>query len=80
MCCGAAVYVFVSFRLFVLTNTLKEVVVPNKVGKEMTRNFITLAVSAFVLFFAGSLIIYVSGLKDLSSSMIVASNQSHFDP
>lgn len=75
-----AVYVFVSFRLFVLTNALKEVVVPNKVGKEMTRNFVTLAVSAVLLFMAGSLVIRVSGFKDWSPALDIASTEPHFDP
>lgn len=76
----AAVYVFISYRLFILTNTLKDVVVPNKVGREMTRNFVTLAVTTAVLFVAGAIVIRASGLHDITSSYALAANHQHFDP
>ena len=75
-----AVYVFVSYRLFILTGTLKEVVVPNKTGKEMVRNYITLAVSALLLFLAGYVLVGMAGLRDFSSPTVAVSAQPHFDP
>lgn len=75
-----AVYVYVSYRLFVLTNTLKEVVIPNKTGKEMTRNFVTVAVSAILLLVAGAVVIRTSGLQDLASPTTPVLAQPHFDP
>ena len=70
---------FVSYRLFILTGTLKDVVVPNKTGKEMVRNFVTLATFVAVLFLAGRLVIAITGLTDLPKSYVGAVTQ-HFDP
>lgn len=73
---------FVSYRLFLLTNTLKDVVVPNKAGKEMARNFITMGVCVIILYFSGSLIIRASGLRDLPSPQYqgVGKTAGQFDP
>jgi len=76
---SAAVYVFVSYRLFILTGTLKDVVVPNKTGKEMARNFVTMAAFVAALFLAGKVIIAITGLTDLPNSNVAAVTQ-HFDP
>ena len=73
-------YVFVSYRLFILTGTLKEVVVPNKTGKEMLRNYVTLAVSAALLFLAGYVLVGMTGLRDLSSPTVAVMTRPHFDP
>jgi hypothetical protein len=75
----AAVYVFVSYRLFILTGTLKDVVVPNKTGKEMVRNFVTMATFVATLFIVGRVLIAITGLTNLPNSNVAAVTQ-HFDP
>lgn len=75
-----AVYIFVSYRLFILTGTLKEVVVPNKTGREMARNYIMLAATALALFMAGQVLVSVTGLKNFASPSIAVVTQPHFDP
>ncbi len=77
---GCAVYIFVSYRLFILTGTLKEVVVPNKTGKEMARNYVMLAATALALFMAGQVLVSLTGLKDLTSPSLPVMTQPHFDP
>lgn len=73
-------YVFVSYRLFILTGILKEVVVPNKTGREMLRNYLTLAVATLVLFLCGFLVVGMTGLKDFSSPTVAVAAKQHFDP
>ena len=75
-----AVYVFVSYRLFILTGTLKEVVVPNKTGREMARNYVMLAATALALWMAGQVLVSLTGLKDFASPSIAVVTQPHFDP
>lgn len=58
----AAVYVFVSYRLFMLTGTLKNAVVPAKAGRELARNSALIAVSGGVLWLAAMFIIHAGGL------------------
>ena len=55
---------------------------PNKAGKEMARNFITMGVCVIILYLSGSLIIRVSGLKDLPSPQYqgVGKTAGQFDP
>ena len=75
-----AVYVFVSYRLFILTGTLKEVVVPNQTGREMARNYVMLAATALALLMAGQVLVSVTGLKEFDSHRIAVVTQPHFDP
>ena len=60
-----AVYVFVSYRLFILTNALKDVVVPSKAGREMARNFVTGGVSCLALYILGGMVTRFSGVNDV---------------
>ena len=54
----AAVYVFVSHRLFILTNDLKSVVIPSaKVSKMLWRNFGMLAFASILLYAAAYVIL-----------------------
>lgn len=62
-CC--AVYVFVSHRLFILTNDLKSVVIPSaKVSKLLWRNFGMLAVATTMLYAASFLIMRILGINE----------------
>lgn len=62
--CVNAVYVFVSHRLFLLTNDLKSVVIPSaKVSKLLWRNFGMLAVSAAVLYSASLVMLRMLGIE-----------------
>ena len=62
-CC--AVYVFVSHRLFIVTNDLKSVVIPSaKVSKLLWRNFGMMAVAVVVLYVAAYLILRVLGINE----------------
>ena len=55
-----AVYVFVSHRLFILTNDLKSIVIPSaKVSKLLWRNFAMLAVATLLLYAAAFVILKV---------------------
>ncbi len=58
----AAVYVYVSHRLFHLTSTLKTAVVPNKAGRELMRNVVLVLVSGAVLWVLALLLIGITGL------------------
>lgn len=61
-CC--AVYVFVSHRLFIVTNDLKSVVIPSaKVSKLLWRNFGMMAVAVAVLYVAAYLILRILGIN-----------------
>lgn len=61
-CC--AVYVFVSHRLFIVTNDLKSVVIPSaKVSRLLWRNFGMMAVAVVVLYVAAYLILRVLGIN-----------------
>ena len=63
-------YVFVSHRLFLLTNDLKSVVIPSaKVSKLLWRNFGMLAVSAGLLYTASLVLMRVLGM---SNKIVVA--------
>lgn len=77
---NAAVYIFVSYRLFLLTGILKGAVVPNKTGKEMLRNYITFAVAAAAFLLAGKVLIGITGWKNLTLSSTSVTTQPHFDP
>ena len=61
--CMRAVYVFVSYRLFQLTGTLKTAVVPAKAGRELLRNCALIALTGAVLWLASVFLIRVGGLK-----------------
>ena len=62
--CCCAVYVFVSHRLFIVTNDLKSVVIPSaKVSKLLWRNFGMMAVAVVVLYVAAYLILRVLGIN-----------------
>ena len=56
-----AVYVFVSYRLFQLTGTLKNAVVPAKAGRELARNVTLVAVAGGALWLASALLIRLGG-------------------
>ncbi|KAK9809132.1 hypothetical protein WJX72_009885 [[Myrmecia] bisecta] len=58
-----AVYVFVSYRLFILTNTLKSVVVPSKTGPLMWRNFCLVVGGCGILYCSAWLILSGTGLR-----------------
>ena len=63
-------YVFVSHRLFLLTNDLKSVVIPSaKVSKLLWRNFGMLAVSAALLYTASLVLMRILGM---SNKVVVA--------
>jgi len=58
------VYVFVSHRLFLLTNDLKSVVIPSaKVSKLLWQNFAMLAVCSVGLYAAAFVMLRVLGLN-----------------
>ena len=60
----AAVYVFVSHRLFILTNDLKSVVIPSaKVSKMLWRNFGMLAVSTVLMYAAAFVILRILNIN-----------------
>ena len=80
ICPMCAVYVFVSYRLFVLTGTLKDVVVPNKTGKEMVRNFSTFAAAAVSLWLAAWIVLASMGLEGPRMLLEHGVNRPHFDP
>jgi hypothetical protein len=54
--------VYVSYRLFMLTGTLKNAVVPAKAGRELARNAALIAVCGGVLWLASLVIIRAGGL------------------
>ena len=56
MCWGGfAVYVFLSYRLFLLTDSLRKVVIPDKIsGRVLVRNLLTAAAAAGALYIAGA--------------------------
>ncbi len=57
-------YVFVSHRLFIVTNDLKSVVIPSaKVSKLLWRNFGMMAFAVVVLYVAAYLILRVLGIN-----------------
>ena len=61
---ASAVYVFVSHRLFLLTNDLKSVVIPSaKVSKLLWRNFAMLGFCSVVLYAAGFVVLRLLGLN-----------------
>lgn len=62
---STAVYVFVSHRLFIVTNDLKSVVIPSaKVSKLLWRNFGMMAVAVIFLYVAAYLILRVLGINN----------------
>lgn len=63
-----------------LTGTLKDVVVPDKTGKEMVRNYVVFAVSAIALLSAGWVIVSAGGLHSPSFLSDFAAHREHFDP
>lgn len=57
-------YVFVSHRLFILTNDLKSVVIPSaKVSKLLWRNFGMMAVATALLYAAAFLVLRILGVN-----------------
>ena len=73
-------YVLVSYRLFILTGTLKDVVVPDKTGKEMVRNYVVFTVSVCALLSAGWFVVKAGGLHGTSFLADFAAHRDHFDP
>jgi hypothetical protein len=57
----SAIYVFVSFRLFILTNSLKEVAIPGTDTTLLWRNFIIMIVGGTIAYTAGAAFIWASG-------------------
>ena len=54
MCVLPAVYVYLSYRLFLLTNTLKSVVIPSsKAAGPMWRNLAILSLTSGILYLGG---------------------------
>ena len=56
-CVRRAVYVYVSYRLFQLTNVLRIAVIPAKAGAELLRNAIIIAACTGALVAAGALLL-----------------------
>jgi hypothetical protein len=52
-----AIYIFVSFRLFVLTNDLKIVAIPSTDHTLLWRNFIIMALGGMALYVAGGAVL-----------------------
>lgn len=65
-----AVYVFVSYRLFQLTGTLKNAVVPAKAGRELARNCTLIAVVGGGLWLASLLLIRLGGGHSAGSAFL----------
>ena len=60
----AAVYVFVSHRLFILTNDLKSIIIPSaKVSKMLWRNFGMLAVATVLMYAAAFVILRIFNIN-----------------
>jgi hypothetical protein len=53
------VYVYVSYRLFQLTNTLRIAVIPAKAGAELLRNVVVMAACTGALVAAGALLLRI---------------------
>jgi len=51
------VYVYVSYRLFLLTNVLRQAVIPAKAGAELVRNVVVMAACTGALVSAGALLL-----------------------
>ena len=67
MCC--AVYVFVSYRLFQLTGTLKTAVVPNKAGRELLRNVTLITITGAFLWLLSILLIRIGGWQSMAAPL-----------
>jgi hypothetical protein len=67
----AAVYVYVSYRLFQITATLKTAVIPNKAGRELIRNVVLVAVSGSVLWVLSALLIRLGGFPTVAPGALV---------
>ena len=68
VCC--AVYVFVSYRLFMLTGTLKTAVVPNKAGRELLRNVILITITGAFLWLVSALLIRLGGWQAVAAPLV----------
>ena len=67
VCC--AVYVFVSYRLFQLTGTLKTAVVPNKAGRELLRNVTLITITGAFLWLVSILLIRLGGWLNVAAPL-----------
>ena len=67
-----AVYVYVSYRLFVLTGTLKTAVVPNKAGRELLRNLTLITITGAFLWLVSVLLIRMRGWQNVTEAVIMA--------
>ena len=65
-----AVYVFVSYRLFQLTGTLKTAVVPNKAGRELLRNITLITITAAFLWLVSVLLIRLGGWQNVAAPLV----------
>jgi len=65
-----AVYVYVSYRLFVLTGTLKTAVVPNKAGRELLRNVTLITITGAFLWLVSVLLIRMGGWQNVTEAVI----------
>ena len=61
-----AVYVYVSYRLFQLTGTLKTAVVPNKAGRELLRNVTLITITGAFLWLVSILLIRLGGWQSMA--------------
>ena len=67
VCC--AVYVYVSYRLFQLTGTLKTAVVPNKAGRELLRNVTLITITGAFLWLVSVLLIRLGGWQSMAAPL-----------
>jgi hypothetical protein len=65
-----AVYVFVSYRLFQLTGTLKTAVVPNKAGRELLRNITMITITGAFLWLVSVLLIRLGGWQNVATPLV----------
>ena len=64
-----AVYVYVSYRLFQLTGTLKTAVVPNKAGRELLRNVTLITITGAFLWLVSILLIRLGGWQRMAAPL-----------
>lgn len=65
-----AVYVYVSYRLFLLTNTLKSAVIPAKVGPLLWRNFAIFGLASAFLYITALLMVHIVPFTPLMSPIL----------
>ena len=68
--CWCAVYVYVSYRLFLLTNTLKSAVIPAKVGPLLWRNFAIFGLASAFLYIAAVVMIHIIPFSPIISPIL----------